>query len=91
MEKLIKELDEHLDVPVTAKIVSVRRFERSVAFAQMVEKVVAQIHSKKWQNKRTGGRGWRSISVNLYCSFFCSSKVQFPRLHQLFIHMNMFW
>ena len=68
VEKLIKELDEHLDVPVTAKIRVYDDLERSVAFAQMVEKAGAQIiavHGRTREQKRLA-----EYKCNWYVVFF---------------------
>ena len=55
VEKLIKELDENLDVPVTAKIRVYDDLEKSVEYAKMVEKAGAQIiavHGRTREQKR---------------------------------------
>ena len=55
MEKLIKELDENLDVPVTAKIRVYDDLEKSIEYAKMVEKAGAQIiavHGRTREQKR---------------------------------------
>lgn len=55
VEKLIKELDENLDVPVTAKIRVYDDLEKSIEYAKMVEKAGAQIiavHGRTREQKR---------------------------------------
>jgi len=55
VDKLIRELDQELDVPVTAKIRVYDDLEKSIAFAKMVENAGAQIiavHGRTREQKR---------------------------------------
>ena len=84
VEKLIKELDEHLDVPVTAKIRVYDDLERSVAFAQMVEKAGAQIiavHGRTREQKRLA-----EYKCNWYVVLFLFSRVRSTFASTIYTH-----
>ena len=84
VEKLIKELDEHLDVPVTAKIRVYDDLERSVAFAQMVEKAGAQIiavHGRTREQKRLA-----EYKCNWYVVLFLFSRVRSTLASTIYTH-----